>query len=151
MPADQGIRFHIPQSIAPGEHPAQGCHYPARGIAGRSWLDLPLLKQCQLLTEEQVLSRQSAARPHAKSDETTQIEDHDRRSDEAVPESGDQNQRSAYERSGSHVTISYTVLPHAAEEVLADNNLRVVREGHGPPRADSRSPVAADSSSPPSR
>jgi hypothetical protein len=36
VPTDERIRFYLPQSIAPSEHPAQNCHHPARGIIGPS-------------------------------------------------------------------------------------------------------------------
>jgi hypothetical protein len=46
-----------------------------------------------------------------------------------MPDRGDQNQRSAHARPGSHVTTRFAVLPHPAEEVLADHTC--VWMGHG--------------------
>jgi hypothetical protein len=41
-----------------------------------------------------------------------------------VPQSGEENQRGRHERSASHVTRCYTVLPHAVEDVFADDRQR---------------------------
>lgn len=93
----------------------------ARGIIGPSWFNLPFLKQRQLLPEEQIPGCQSAARPEPESDKTTQIEKHDHRSKGTVTQSGEHNQRSGHERSGSLVTRRYQLLLHSAEGVFADH------------------------------
>jgi hypothetical protein len=84
MPTDERIWFHIPQSIAPFEHSAQSRHHPPCGIVDPSRFHLPLLKQRQLLPEEQILGRKRAPGPDAADEKATAIEQHDRRSNETV-------------------------------------------------------------------
>ena len=121
MPPDEGIRFHIPQSIAPSEHSAQSRHHPTRGIIGPSRFNLAFLKQRQLLPEEQILNGKPRRERTPEATRPPKSGNTDHRSNETVPQSGEQNQRSGHERSGSHVTKRYKMLPHAAEEVFADH------------------------------
>ena len=88
MPTDERIRFDVPQNIAPLEHSAQSCHQPPRGIVGPPWFDLPLLKQRQLLPEEEILGCKRTARPDSDSEKATEIEQYDRYSNKAVRRAG---------------------------------------------------------------
>jgi hypothetical protein len=89
MPADQRIGLDVPQNIAPLEHSAQGCHQPPCGIVCSSWFNLPLLKQRQLLPEEQILGCKRTPGPSSDREKTTDIEQYDGRSNQAVPDSGE--------------------------------------------------------------
>jgi hypothetical protein len=84
VPADERFGFDIPQSRAPREHVAQSRHNPPRGIGGASRLNLSLLKECQLLAQEQILGCERAARPQADGDKMSEIEWHNCPGHEAV-------------------------------------------------------------------
>lgn len=74
MPTDKGIRLHVLQGITPGKHSVQGDHNKASGIIGQPWLDLALLEQRQLFSEEKILRGKGAVRPHSEEDELAQVE-----------------------------------------------------------------------------
>ena len=110
VPADERVRFHIPQSIAPGEHSAESCHHPARGIISPFWFNLPFLKQRQLLPEEQILSGKRAPRADPRNDKTAEIEKHDHRSNETMSESGEQNLRRGHNAQDRTLRGRYKIL-----------------------------------------
>jgi hypothetical protein len=120
MPSDERIRFDVPQSIAPLEHSAQSRHHPPRGIGGPSWFNLPLLKQRQLLPEEQILGCKDAARPDPDREKAAEIEQHDHRSNKAMPQSGEQT-KGASMNAQDRTLRRYKMLPHIGDEVFADD------------------------------
>ena len=123
MPADERIRFCIPQSVAPREHSAQSCHHPARGIIGPASFHLPFSANC---FRRKRFSAASARRD--RSTNTTRrpkSTKHHCRSQDAMPQSDEQNQGRGHEGSGSHVTERYKLLLPAAGLVFADDNLKV--------------------------
>ena len=103
MPTDQRIRFDVRQHIAPREHSTQSCHRPPRGIICPSRFNLPLLKESQLLPKEQILGCKCPTRASSDNQKTSEIEQDEHRSNETVPQSGEQQKRRKHEGSGSHV------------------------------------------------
>jgi hypothetical protein len=91
VPTDERIGFDVPESIAPPEHAPQSRHHPASGIGGPSWSHLSLLKQGQLLAEEQIFGCEHTPRPETESEKTTAIEQDERRSNKAVAQGGQEN------------------------------------------------------------
>jgi hypothetical protein len=118
VPPDERIRFYIPESIAPGEHPAQSCHRPVRGITGPSWFNLPFLKQRQPAsggTDSRLPERGETGGRKRQDDPNRETRSAAKKQCRRAAE---QNQRSGQKRSRSHVTRRYKLLPHAAEEVI---------------------------------
>ena len=122
-------RLHIPQDGAPGEHSAQHCHHPARGIIGPSGFYLPFLKQGQLLPEEEILGYKRAARPEPGRDKTTEIQKHDHRSTQAVPKSGEPNQPSGHDAQDRTLRGRYKMLRILRQRFCGPQHFTVT--GHG--------------------
>jgi hypothetical protein len=66
-----GIDVH--QGVTPREQAAQNYHKQPSGILGAVWLHLTLLEKGELLTQEEVLGCQSAARPRNEYAEMEEI------------------------------------------------------------------------------
>jgi len=98
VPPNEGIGFDIPQSITPGEQLAESRHDPPRGIAGPARLSLSLLKQCQLLPEEQILRCERAPSPATDGDKPNEVEQNQYCCGEAMPESDEQTHLCGHER-----------------------------------------------------
>jgi len=58
MPADQRLRLHDNQQVTPGQETRQAGEDDARRVIGAPRLDLALLLQGQLFTQEQILRRE---------------------------------------------------------------------------------------------
>jgi hypothetical protein len=63
------------QRVAPWEHPAQGCHHPARGIVSAAWLDLALLEERQLFPKKQIFRGERTAGMCRKNSQSDQVKD----------------------------------------------------------------------------
>jgi hypothetical protein len=98
VPPNEGIGFDIPQSITLGEQLAESRHDPPRGIAGPARLSLSLLKQCQLLPEEQILRCERAPSPATAGDKPNEVEQNQYCCGEAMPESDEQTHLCGHER-----------------------------------------------------
>jgi hypothetical protein len=66
--------------------------------SARSSFNLSLLKEGQLFAEEPILGCKCAARLDADGGKASEIEQRDDRRDDAVPQSGEQNERCGHER-----------------------------------------------------
>ena len=124
VPPNEGIGFDIPQSITPGEHLAESRHDPPRGIAGPARLSLSLLKQCQLLPEEQILRCERAPSPATDGDKIMRsgrtniaVAKQCRRATNRLTCAG-------MKGSASHVSRHYAVVTHAREKFLRSTGTR---------------------------
>ena len=124
VPPNEGIGFDIPQSITPGEHLAESRHDPPRGIAGPARLSLSLLKQCQLLPEEQILRCERAPSPATDGDKPNEVEQNQYCCGEAMPESDNRLTCAGMKGSASHVSRRYAVVDNVARNVCGAQDCR---------------------------
>ena len=105
VPADEPIGFDVHQGVTPREHAAQNHHQEPSGIIGPVWLQLPFLEQRELLSQEEVLGCQSAARPQNENEETDETARNGRQRREAVCQRSEDG--AGHKRLALHVTRRY--------------------------------------------
>jgi hypothetical protein len=75
MPPDQGLWFDDYQGLFPIAEARQEDERETGGVVQSSWLDLPLLIEGQLLSQEQNLRAQGCARAEQETEEKKSVRD----------------------------------------------------------------------------
>ena len=119
MPADKRIGLDVHQGVTPREHAAQNHHKEPGGIIGPVWLDLALLEQRELFSQEEVLGCQCAARPQNENEETDKIARNERQRREAVCQRSEDG--AGHKRVALHVTRCYVASNWRLNGIYADH------------------------------
>src|SRR5215813_7239712 len=127
VPTDERVRLDV-QGVTPGEQAAQNYHNQPSGIIGAVWLHLPLLEQNELLTQEEVLGCQRAARPRNEYEEMDEIARYGRQRREALCQRSKDG--AGHKRPALHVTRLYVMANWRLNGISADH--RTVDECHAP-------------------
>jgi RNA polymerase sigma-70 factor (ECF subfamily) len=101
------------------------------GSRHTSWFDFPLLEQCQLLPEEEILGRQGTVGMRREASESDQVDDDQRQRPNAVCH-GAGNRCVRHERSGLHVTECYRSAISSSYELFAEHS---TKQGNPDPQA----------------
>jgi hypothetical protein len=73
VPTEERVGLDVHQGVTPREQAAQNYHTQPSGIIGAVWLHLTLLEKGELLTQEEVLGSECAARPGNEDEEVDEI------------------------------------------------------------------------------
>jgi hypothetical protein len=121
VPTDERVGLDVHQGVTPGEQAAQNYHNQPSGIIGTVWLELALLEQGELFTQEEVLGCQRAARPRNEYEEMDEIARYGRHRHEGLCQR--LKDGAGHERPALHVTRLSMTANWRLSGISADHRL----------------------------